>query len=477
MRRQTLEGARWTATASIINVAVGIVQLTVLARLLQPDDFGLMAIVLIATGFAQTFADAGVSSAIIHRQDATRAQLSTLYWMTLVNGVVMFAALQAVTPALQWFFDEPRLAGPLRLTSVVFLVIPLGQQFEVLLQRELRFRRLALFETGSAAAGMVVAVVCAALGLGVFSLVWGQLTAATVRSALLFATGVRTWRPEPVFRLRDVREHLQFGLYQMGDRAVNFFNQRVDQLLIGSLAGASALGYYTVAYNLVMQPITRINPILTRVAFPVFARVQHDVDRVRRGFMLVRSVLATFNAPLVFGFAAVAPLVVPGVLGSRWGPSVPLIQILATVAVLRSVGNPIGSVLLALGRADRAFHWNLCLFVSQTIGVYLGAAVAGAIGVATAVLTLQILYFGAGYAYLARPLLGPCLREYLGSVVPPISIAAVMAVVVASIPLALRTGWISVAAVQVGTGLCVYLGLTALLSRRRLQELVGLVRR
>ncbi len=476
MRGRAVAGARWTATASVVNATVAFAQLAVLARLLRPEDFGLMAMVLIATGFAHAFVDVGVSNAIIHRQDATREQLSTLYWLTLASGVTMFALVQAATPAVRWFFAEPRLEGPLRLTAFVFLVVPLGQQFEVLLQKSLRFRRLAAIETVSAVAGAAVAVTSAFLGLGVWSLVFGQIASAATRSAVLLASGLREWRPGPVFRPRGIRAYLEFGAYQMGERALNYLNQRVDQLLIGSLAGAGALGYYNLAFNLVMQPISRINPVLTRVAFPIFALVQHDRDRVRRGFMLVRRVLATSNAPLALGFAAVAPVVVPGVLGGRWTPAVVLIQILATVAVLRSTGNPIGAVLLALGHAARAFRWNLALFASQMLGVWIGASLGGATGVATAVLVLQVGYFLTGYAYLARPLLGPCLAEYLGSVAPAIGTALVMAAVVVAIPRGLRTGWVTTAAVQVGTGVLVYVGVSTLLFRRRLLEIVDLVR-
>src|SRR5699024_8872719 len=142
------------------------------------------------------------------------------------------------------------------------------QQFEVLLQKELRFKPLCVIETASTLLGMSMAIGAAVAGFGVLALIFGQLANSTAKASALAVLGWHNWRPSLHFRGVDLPGDLGFGLYQMATRSISFFNSRLDQLLLGILVGAQALGFYSLAWNLAIQPVTRINPILTRVAFP-----------------------------------------------------------------------------------------------------------------------------------------------------------------------------------------------------------------
>lgn len=175
-----------------------------------------------------------------------------------------------------------------------------------------------------------------------------------------------------------------------------------------------------------MQPIGRINPILTRVAFPLFARIQNEPERLQKGFLLVLRMLSTVNAPLLLGLSAVAPVLIPVVFGTQWLPAVPLVQVLAFVTLMRSIGNPVGSLLLAKGRADLGFKWNCLLLVTQLPGVYLGAYLWDALGVAISLVILQLIFSVFNYLVLIRTLIGPCLREYSLSILPSFGLAGVM---------------------------------------------------
>ncbi|MCZ6860782.1 MAG: MOP flippase family protein [Alphaproteobacteria bacterium] len=475
LERQAAGGAYWTGSSSVAVTVLQFAQLAVLARLLVPEDFGLMAMMMVVIGFAQAFADMGISNAIIHRQDTTDDHLSSLYWLNILAGIVLILLLLAAVPGVVTLFTEPRLAELIPVIALIFLIAPFGQVYQALLQKNLRFRELSVSEISGAALGAAVAITAAVAGQGIYALIFGQLANTACRTAVLIGYGWREWRPSLHFRRRDLDNYLSFGLFQMGERSINFLGQRVDQLLIGALLGAQALGYYHLAFNLVILPVTRINPVLTRVAFPIFARVQNDAAKLRHGYMTMQRVLSAVNFPLLLGLAAVAPVFIPLVLGEQWAPSIVLVQFLAGVALIRSTGNPVGSLLLGKGRADLGFYWNVWVVLTQIPAVYVGAKVGGTVGVATALLLMQIAYFWCGYHFLVRRLLGPCLQSYLATLGPAALTAGIMALAVAGMAEVAIIGAHPLLIVQVGIGALLYVALNWLLFRSQTISILRLV--
>ena len=402
------------------------VTLAILARLLSPSDFGLMGMIMVVLGFARLFSDMGISNAIIYRQDVTKVELSSLYWLNILAGIAVFLIICASTPLVVVFYHEPRLTNLIYLAALVFLITPFGQQFQILLQKELQFNQLARIEIIGSFTNATVAISLAFCGAGVFSLIWGQLAGTSLRVLLLCYQGWKHWRPYWHFSRRDLKKYISFGLYQMGEKAVRYFNTNLDYLLIGSLLGAKALGYYTLAYNLALRPPLTINQIITKVAFPVFSKIQNDIIKLKKGYLKVLQLLSSVNFPIMAGLAIVAPLAVPTIFGEQWLPSVILIQILTILGLLRSILNPIGSLLLAKGRADLGFKWNVALMITQIPGLYLGARLGGTVGVAIAFAILMGIYTILAYPILIRTLLGPCLYEYVSSMWPSLWTSAVM---------------------------------------------------
>ncbi|MGB3081358.1 MAG: MOP flippase family protein, partial [Candidatus Omnitrophota bacterium] len=303
LKEQAVSGVKWNGINAGIVATLQFVTLAILARLLVPTDFGLMGMVLVVIGFARLFADIGVSNAIIYRQDATRESLSSLYWLNILGGIAIFFIVCALTPLVVILYHEPRLSSLMYLLALTFLITPFGQQFQMLLQKELQFKQLARITIIAAAANSAVAIILAIGGMGVFSLIWGQLVGAFVRVLQLSFWGWRRWKPQWHFSRNSLKGYIGFGLYQLGERTVNYFNSNLDYLLIGILLGAKPLGYYTLAYNLILRPSLKINPIITRVAFPVFSKLQNDVVKLKKGYLKVLQVLSLVNFPLMVGLA------------------------------------------------------------------------------------------------------------------------------------------------------------------------------
>ena len=339
LRGRASAGARWLASARFVRLAAQFFQLLILARLLEPGDFGLMAMVTVVTAFGEAFSDAGVGSAIIHFQEANRRQLSTLYWVNILSGIVVFSAVQLVAPFAATLFGEPEVIGLLRTASYMFLVMAVGQQFQFLMERDLRFRALAVIETVAILVGATIAILCARGGKGVHSLVFGILAFHATRSLLVVLDGVRRWRPSIVFAPRECKEMLRFGLFLVGERALNLGGQQLDKLILAILVDRVTLGYYSLAYNLIGRAYRMINPVFTRVAYPVLARVKDDLGRLQSGFLELMGVIAFLTMPLFAALYVLAEPVVAVQFGPGYEPCVPLLRILAFLGALFSLGN------------------------------------------------------------------------------------------------------------------------------------------
>jgi lipopolysaccharide exporter len=475
LRKSGMAGVKWTGISGVATTTLHFVQLAILARILSPADFGLMAMIMVIVGFAQAFADMGISNAIIYRRDVNSQQLSSLYWINVVASAAVFFIILLTIPLVVWLYSDARLQVIMPWAAIIFLLIPWGQQHQILLQKELKFKAISLVEMVSGLLGTVVAVTAAVNQLGVLSLIFGQLATALVRSVLFMAVGTRVWSPQYHFAWRDLDGFLTFGLFQMGERTINYFNSRVDQLLIGSLVGAQALGYFNLAFNLALQPTTRINPIITRVAFPVFASMQTDNERLKRGYLLILKILSMINFPLMMGLAVIAPTFIPLVFGAQWHDAVILVQILSLVGLLRSTGSPVGSLLMAKGRADLGFKWNLGIFFVQIPGIFVGGYYGGVYGIAIAVLVLQAGYFVLTYLVLIRKLIGSCLVDYCNSLVPNAVSAVAMAGLVLMLPKVIGGELAVMTVTQIFAGAAIYVLLCFMFQKNFLKELKDLI--
>jgi len=429
LREQAARGVKWTSLSTALVVVIGIAQMAVLTRLLSRADFGLMAMVTTVTGFAHIYADMGLSNAIIQRKSPTRDQLSTLYWTNILTGAVLFLAVVAVSPLVTRFYREPGLQELIVGGGLIFLIMPLGQQFQILLQKELEFDRLARIDVSSAATGFAVAVAAAAAGLGVWALVIGILAQSAARVVQLVAVGWRRWRPHLHFARADLEGYLGFGLYQIGERTIYYFAANIDYLLIGRYLGAEQLGIYTIAYQLVVIPVTRVNPVLTKVAFPVFARRQDDPAALRRGFGELIELVALVTFPLLVGLGVVAPVAVPAIFGPNWEPSVVLVQILVVMGLFMCLSNPLGSALLAKGRADIGFWLNVAN-TAVVVPVLWVAVRWGTAAVAWGHTVIALLLFLVELWIVYR-ILAMGWKSYLARLVRPAATTAAMAVAVA----------------------------------------------
>lgn len=432
LRIAGLNGVKWTALSSGAAVLIQLVQIAVLTRLIPPESFGLMAIAMVAIGFAQAFSDMGMSSAIIHRQDITRAQLSSLYWLNIIVGIVVFLMVFALAPVVAAIYAQPELVSVLRLVSFTFIIQPFGLQFYVLMQKELKFNVLSKIEIAVKLIGLGAVIGFALHGFDVYALVFATLLTSFLSACSFFYFS--DYKPQFYFNIKDVSSFLGFGMYTIGERCVNFFGSEMDTLLIGRLMGMEVLGIYSLAKQFIMRPAQVINPIINRVVLPIMSKVQDDTQKLRSIFLQTINHLSSVNFPIYMVLACFAHVIVPILFGAKWLLAIPIIQYLSIYAALRSIGNPVGSLLLAKGRYKLGFWWNIVLVIIIPPAILVGSW-WGIEGVAVALMLFSGFMLFPNWLFLVRPLCEAKVGEYYKQIMIPMLIACFAGVVSLSISL------------------------------------------
>jgi len=426
LKQRAFSAVRWTASAAAVRALVQLAQVAVLARLLSPEDYGLMAMVAVVVGFATVFADMGVNSAYVQRQNVTPEQRSSLFWLNVAISAGMTLIVLLCSPLMAGFFGDERLTPLLMLASSISVIGGLGQQVKMTAEKALNFRTVALTEITAAIAGFAVAVFAAYAGWGVYALILGALVNATGVTALAWLFLARGWRPMWRFRWADVRPFLGFGGALVANNIINEFSRSMDLLMGGRMLAASALGLYSLPRQIVFQIQGLVNPIITRVGFPLIAQVQTDIPKVRVIYLKTLNMTAATNAPLYVGVAFFAPEVVSIMLGEGWLAATDLLRLLAIWGFMRATGNPVGSLLLGMGRADLSLKWNLAMLCVVPPVLWTGSHY-GTHGLAWSLLGLSIVTFIPGWFVLVRPLCKAGLMEYSIVALRPLLIA-VMAI-------------------------------------------------
>lgn len=474
LKQKAISGVKWTTLSAVVTTILQLLRLAILARFLEPSAFGLMALVMVVIGFSQAFLDMGISNAIIHKQEISKNQLSTLYWVNILAGFILFCIIAIVAPFVSAFYKEPELTELVIIVALTFVIQPFGQQFMILWQKEMRFSEIAKIDIVNKSISLLVSVYLAYKGYGVYALVYGTLAGIVSQTVQYLYMGLKEYRPSFVFKLGEIKEFLGFGAYQMGEKTINYFNSQIDVILIEKLLGTEALGIYSIAKQLIMRPAQIVNPIITKVTFPTMAKVQDDTARLKNIYLKTMNYLSSINFPIYAFLLVMAPDLVPLMFGSKWNEAILIVQILSIYGAIRSTGNPIGSLMLAKGKANWGFWWNLGLFFYVPIGIYISSQ-WGLIGVSWGLVILQISLVIPNWFFLVKPLCGARFIEYHKEIVLPAIIS-----IIAGIVISLFISYVDdvVQRLIFGTilGFVMIVGLNLLLNRKFLIELKGFIK-
>ncbi len=365
-----ISSVRWVALSQAVRVAAQLVSMAVLARLLPPASYGLMAMAMTVTNLAFLFRDLGTSAAIIQRPHLSEALACTLYWLNIGFALAIAVLLTALAAPIARAYGQPQLGPIVMLLALTFPVASLGAVQRALLERASRFRQLARIDAVSAAGGLLLALLVAMRGGGVWSLAWQMLFAAGLTS--LQACLASAWRPRRHFAPRELRAVFGFGADFSLFQLLVYLERNADSMIIGKLLGSAALGVYAMAYKVMLFPLQNITGVATRALLPAMSRGQDDPRRLGELYLRATQSIAIVTAPLMAGLFFLREPFVLLAFGPHWLAVADLLRWLAVVGFLQSITDSTGAVFLALGKTRVLLGLGLLGATLQVSAFFLG---------------------------------------------------------------------------------------------------------
>lgn len=406
LNKKITKGVGWTSVAAFGNQGLRLLLKLILAKLLLPEHYGLIGMANIFISFIHLISELGMGAALIQKpkEQMNETYYHTAFWTNFGVSVVGFLIIMvAIGPIAAWFYDEailiklvPVLAIPIILDS--FYLIP-----KVQLSRAMNFKPQAMREIVSVLVAGAVSIYLAMQGFGVWSLAFNGIVISIV-SIILYYASTRWW-PKFEFDKEAFKSLFGFGGFVMGERIFNFFTSNIDYILIGKLIGSSALGAYTLAYILTDTFRKQFQSILSKVLFPAYSSIQHDVEQLRKYFLGVIKVNGLFLYPIMTLFVVMAE---PGILyffGEEWSGTVFPLRMLSLAVIVHVIGGTTSTIMKSMGRADLIMKLSLFTTIFITVpAIAIGAVLYGVNGVAVGVLAHKILSYLVYQKFIYREL-------------------------------------------------------------------------
>ncbi len=405
------------------NIFVQLASTILLARLLSPHDFGLVAMVIALVGFAPMLIDLGTSEASTQKTHISQADISALFWLNIAIALVLTVLLAGGSSAVAVFFGEPSLTGIALVLSGTFILTALSTQHYALMRRAMQFRHIAMMDISANLSGSAVSVAMALTGWGYWSLVAKPVVTAAL--TVVFVWMSCHWVPGRPRFSSDVKELVGFGLGVTGFAMTDYLAKSADRIAIGYFLGAGPLGYFQNAFMIYSNVLSILTEPLHNIAASSLSKLRNDVDELKRSWAMALSSLSFFSVPAFAVLAVTGQDFVVLLLGQKWAPAGPLLCIFAVRGIAHSVERTMGWIHVAAGRADRWMWWGAFSAVFQLLALAAGLPF-GVTGVAIAYTIAMFALFVPALVYAGRPV-GIGAKDVLQAVGPQ-TIAGLVAV-------------------------------------------------
>ncbi len=426
LKKRSIRGGVNTVSSQMISFTLNTGSTIVLARLLAPSDYGLVAMVTSITGFVFLFKDLGLAAAVIQRRDINQSQVNSVFWINVIVGLILAILIITLSPFIADFYDDDRLVG----ISLVYAFSAFTSSFSVLhsalMKRQMMFGKLAIINVVSVAISVSTAIFLAWLGLGYWALVILNITNPLVALILLWA--MCDWRPNYIKINSEVKSYIKFGMGITGFSIINYFSRNLDNILIGRFLGANPLGLYSKAYHLLMLPITQIRDPLNAVGTPALSSLGHEPEKYRNYYYKFIFILSFFSMPLVMFLFLFSYEIVLVVLGEQWVEAAIVFQLLAITALIQPVAGTRGLVLISLGMTNKYFIWGIANAVFVIMGFLIGVkwGISG-IAISYGIVNYLILIPSLMYCFHGTPIR---VKEFFIQISWPFTITLVVGFIV-----------------------------------------------
>ena len=374
LKSQVFRGVKWSAICRFYTSLVSMFQVAILARLLSKEDFGLMGIAILVNSFCGIFVDMGLTAAAMHESDLTIRKFSSYYWFNIFTGFCLALLVSLCSPYLARFYGNDELIGIISLTSIIIFINSLYSLQKTFQQKNMRFGYIGAIDIFAATIVLILNIILALNGFGVYSLVLSSLTGATVTAMVyLWIAFVKEKNVFFYFNFEEVKEALKIVLYQVGSSMLDFISTEMDSFVISSCMPLDIFGIYTLFKNLTRRIYDVINPIITNVFTPVLAKIQDDKEKVTKIYVRIVETLGFINFPIYSIIALASFSLISIMYGETYSSYSFVLMCMAFFYAFQSCGNPVGALLVALGRTDRGFYWTIYRIIFTTFYLYVAS--------------------------------------------------------------------------------------------------------
>ncbi len=389
IQSKSTKGIKWQGIAEIFIRIFQLLTTIILARLLVPEDFGLISVALIFTQFAYVIFDFGFSTALVQKKEVKDEHYSTTFVAYLAAAFVFTQLVILGSPWIARFFSQPVLQNLLNTLTVVFFLYAFGAIPRIMLIKSMRFKRFGLLQIISVFSYGMVTIILAWQGAGVWSFVAGIICEQFILTVLLYIFA--GWRVRFIFRLWALKEIIGFGGNVLGTRIVGYFNANAANFMIGRLLGAIPLGFYAIAYQLVEIPVQRVSKTVLRVVFPALSKLQDNTAEFVTLYKQTVYHLALIIFPVFAGIFLIAPQFIRILYGDQWLPAIVPLQILTAVGLFRAIWVTTSMIFLARGYPQVEFRINMLYFIFLIPSIFF-ASRYGIDGVAAAIAIVLFIF-------------------------------------------------------------------------------------
>ena len=390
LKEKTVQSLTWAGTSQIMRFISQFVVTAILARLLAPGYFGLLAMATVFIRVLSMLNELGWRHALIQYQKVDERHYSSIFWINIVFSLLCTLLLVLATPLIAYFYGQPQIEPILYVLTLTFVIDSFVIVQRAMQMKALDFRRVAIIDMISFVCGSIVGIGLALSGYGIWSLVFQMIALKTVATILLWCS--TSWKPKFFFSLTAVKDIFQFSIYYSGFTIVSCFKNNIDFLLIGKFLGPELLGYYILAFKLMMLPTRNISWVFRRVTFAAFSKIQNDKAKVRENYLKVIKTVALITFPIICGTFAIAPELVTVIVGPEWAPSIILIRIFCISGLLRSINFGWVTICLSQGRADFQLKFAVAELIIELCAIIIGLQ-WGLVGVVVSITLANIIVF------------------------------------------------------------------------------------
>ena len=426
LRRQVGLGLFWVAIATIGIKGLSLLRKLLLARLLVPNDLGLVAYASLALGVLELFKELGFGSALIYRRENVEEAANTTFVAVIASSIVLYILAWLLSPLIGDFFRNQALVPVLRVLALTLVISAIGQVPLTLMARDMGFKRRAIPQMIAVLIGSIVSVLLALLGYGVWSIVHGQIIISLATTGLVWF--FCPWRPTWRFDRGVAKELWSYGKHIIGSQVMVFFVTNIDDAFVGRLLGDAALGYYNLAYELSNLPATHLSRIVGQVMFPAFSVVQGNPAKQREVFFKSLKFVSLVAFPVAIITLFYARHFIVFAYGNKWYPAAVPLQYLTLYGLARAIAVNMGNVFKAGGRPKWLFYIGSWRLVMMATLLYPAIRYGGVTGVAQLSVAVAVVDFALSL-YLTNRIIQAPWRRYAQTLVPMALAATVTAAI------------------------------------------------